>query len=73
MPVSGTPDPRHTMVSSVVNVPKEAKSLANQPKYKAKMDENSKMYAVSCKPFKSAFLRGGFGEATILMKQGYRS
>ena len=36
---SGTPESGHTVVSLVVNLPKEAKSLAHHPKYKAKMEE----------------------------------
>ena len=61
------------MVSSVVNVCHEAKSLTDHPKYKAKMDEIFKIYGdvLSGNPCKNPPGRGAFGEATIPLKQGY--
>ena len=58
----------------MVNVPKEAKSLADHPKYKAKMEEIFKIYedVLNGKPCQNAPVRGAFGEATIPLKQGYR-
>ena len=59
---------------SVVHLPKEAKSLADHPKCKAKMEEIFKVYGdvLSGKPCQNLPVRGAFGEATIPLKQGYR-
>ena len=61
-------------MSSVVNVPKEAKLLADHPEYKAKMEVIFKVYGdvLSGKPCQNPPVRGAFGEATIPLKQGYR-
>ena len=74
VPDSGTPESAHAAVSSVVNVPKEAKLLADHPKYKAKMEDIFKFYGdvLSGKPCQNPPVRGAFGEATIPLKQGYR-
>ena len=74
MPDSGTPESRHLAVSSVVNVPKEAKSSADNPKYKTKMEEIFKVYSelLSGKPCQNPPARGAFVEASIPLKQGYR-
>ena len=73
VPDSGT-ESWHAVVNSVVNVPKEAKSLADHPKYKAKMEEIFKVYGdvLSSKPCQNPPVRGAFGEATIPLKQEYR-
>ena len=74
VPDSGTPESRHTAVSSGVNVPKEAKSLADHPKYKAKMEEIFKVSGdvLSGEPCQNPLMRGTFGEATKPLKQGYQ-
>ena len=70
---SGMPESGHTMVRSVVNVMKEAKSLADHPMYKAKIEEILEVYGdvLSGKPCQNPPVRGAFGEATIPLKQGY--
>ena len=52
VPNSRAPESRHAVVSSVVNVPKEAKSMTDNPEYRAKMDEIFKIYGdvFSAKP-----------------------
>ena len=74
MPNSGTPESSYAVVRSVVNVPQEARSLTDQPKYKAKMNEIFKIYGdvLIDKPCKNPTVRGAFGEATIPLIQGYR-
>ena len=74
VPDSGTRVLRQAVVSSVVNVPKEAKLLADYPKYKATMEEIFKVYGdvLSSKPCQNPPVRGAIGEATIPLKQGYR-
>ena len=61
-------------MSSVVNVPKEAKPLAHQPKYNTKMEEIFKVYGdvLSGKLCQNPPVRGAFGKETIPLKQGYR-
>ena len=65
------PKSRHMAVSSVVNVPKEARSLAHPPKYKAKMEEILKLDGdvLSGKHCRNPPVRGAFGEAMIPLKQ----
>ena len=62
------------MVSSLVNMLKEARSLEDHPKYKTKMEEISKVYGdiLSGKPCQNPPLRGASGEATIPLKQEYQ-
>ena len=74
VPDSGTRELRHAAVSSLVIVPREAKSLADHPKYKAKMEEIFKVYSdvQSGKPCLNPPVRGMFSEAMIPLKQGYR-
>ena len=54
-------------------MPKEAKSLADHPRYKAKMPEIFKVYGdvQSSKPCQNPPVRGMFSEAMIPLKQGY--
>ena len=74
VPDSGTPESTQAAVSSVVNVPKETKSLADPPKYKAKMGGIFKVFGdvLSGKPCQNPPVRGAFREAPIPLKQGYR-
>ena len=74
VPDSGTPESGHAKVISVVNVCKNAKSLADHPKLKAKMDEIFKIYGdlLAGKPCKNPPVRGAFREATIPTEQAYR-
>ena len=61
-------------MSSVVNVPKEAKSVPDHTKYKANMEKIFKVCGdvLSDKPCQIPPVSGVFGGATIPLKQGYR-
>ena len=74
MPDSGMPESRHALVNCPVNVPKEARPLADHPNYKAKMNEFIKIHGavLSSKPCKNPPVRVEFREATIPLKQGYQ-
>ena len=72
---SGTPESGYGVVRSVVKVLREARSLTDHPKYKAKMDEIFKIYedVLIGKPCTNPTVRGPFGEATIPLIQRYRT
>ena len=69
-----TPEFKQGVARLVVNVPKEAKSLTDHPKYQAKMDAIFKIYEdiLSGKTCKKLPVRGAFERATIPLNQGYR-
>ena len=75
VPESGMPGSGHAMVSSVVSVPKKAKSFADLPEYMAKIAEIFKVYrdVLGGKLTQDPPVRTAFEEARIPLKQGYRA